>query len=121
MRITRGAADHLAMNPLINDPSRSVDCSQFKTIASSVGKTMKARMRNRRGEYQSIDFDQRQSKDFETSGEIVNLAVKDGQVNPGGSSQEASVAYNNLRSSSTANPMLGSADSFNAVAHSHRS
>lgn len=49
---------------------------------------MKARMRNKRGEYQSIDFGQRQSKDIETSGNIVDLTLKDDQVNIGAGSQE---------------------------------
>lgn len=119
--ITRRAADHLALDPLANDPSRSVDVSQFKTIESSVGKTMKARVKNRRGEYQSIDFDQRQSKGLETSGDIVNLAVKDGQVNPGVSSQEELMAQNNLRSSSTVNPVMDQVEGLDAVPNSHRS
>ena len=82
---------------------------------------MKVRARNRRGEYQSIDFDQRQSKDLDTSGNIVNLAVQDGEVNAGSGLQDESVAQNNLRSSSTANPMMGSVDGFDAIPNSHRS
>lgn len=121
VKITRGTADHLALDPLINDPSRSVDCSQFKTIDSAVGKPMRARMRNQRGEYQSIDFGQRESKDIETSGHIVDLTVRNDQVNTGAGSQEELAAQNHLRSSSTANPMMGSADGLEGVPDSHRS
>jgi hypothetical protein len=72
-RITKGAADQLALDPFANDPTRRGDYSVFKTIDAAGGRVMKARVRNKRGEYQSIDFDQRPGKDLEASGDIVNL------------------------------------------------
>ena len=57
VKITRANADELALDPHFNDPSRSVDFSNFKTIEMGQSKPMKARYRDKRGAYQSIDFD----------------------------------------------------------------
>ena len=90
------------MDPHFNDPSRSVDYSNFKTIEPQSSKPMRGRYRDKRGAYQSIDFDQRQLKDIEGS---ENLVVDISLNYSGPDLNHNQRVPSHLRTSSTEAPM----------------